>query len=171
MQLIRQTVVADVNARKEKPETRNLIALGQLLSLDSVALAGFSSQLDSIPKVGQLFTDAKGHDSIYITPDLIRNSGFGFFSTSPPPKLKCRIICVMPKLKPLRKPIVTTWASKEDSANAPGKSHPSSKTAAIRWFASQHKMHKPMPNGSVKQSGQNYRLPTKTRMAVPASGR
>ena len=80
MQLIRQTVVADVNARKEKPETRNLIALGQLLSLDSVALAGFSSQLDSIPKVGQLFTDAKGHDSIYITPDLIRNSGLDFFN-------------------------------------------------------------------------------------------
>ncbi|WP_395374765.1 protein kinase [Marinicella sp. W31] len=82
MQLIAQSVTADIEAHKVTPESHDLIALGQQLSLDAVALAGFTRQLESVPRVGQLFTDADGHDSIYITPDLIRNSGLDFFNVS-----------------------------------------------------------------------------------------
>ena len=160
MQLITQSVTADVNARKVSSESRDLIALGQQLSLDSIALAGFTSQLDSVPRVGQLFTDPKGHDSIYITPDLIRNSGLSFFNVS------------VTEVK------VSDYTRYAETESAPehncfhmGKQRRFSKRSWKKPPIEQQSSHPVVcitaqdaqgyANWISEQSGQNYRLPTK----------
>lgn len=67
---VKTAVQNDVLSHKAKPETYELIAFAAKLPIDSIALAGFSRQLDEIPTLGQKFSDHNAHDTIYITPEF-----------------------------------------------------------------------------------------------------